>query len=161
VAARSSGVYWKMVYCIFALDTVNILAGIGAGLYRSSNNGDSWMPIDTIDSYRSIAQTNNGIILTVCSPYSHPGLSRSTDLGTHWNYLTTGLWNEWTYQVMTGSGGIAYVLGRYQIARTKDNGDSWSVSDSVQSNFISIALAKDGKLIAGGSNGFYISTNAP
>ncbi len=146
------------VWCVAPLADGSLLAGTIRGMFRSSTNGDRWsrIPQDSASVVYSVAQTSDGSLLAS----TERGLRHSTDFGATWNPVNTGLIGEAVFQIAAGRNGEAYVAGQEAVARSTDNGGSWSACGAIPPTWISsVAVAKDGTLFTGTYAGIYRSTN--
>lgn len=97
----NSGLTLKHIYCLEVLDT-NIFAG-GAGISRSTDNGDSWHPADSGLTYKSV-QTfaiSPGKDFIWAGTYNG-GVFVSNDKGTSWTQVKSGLPNYnflWSFAI--------------------------------------------------------------
>jgi photosystem II stability/assembly factor-like uncharacterized protein len=121
---KTNGLYGGVVQELAILPTGEILAGTyGAGIFRSSNNGDTWMqapyewPFSFINSLavNALGQAFAGSW----------GLFRSDDGGQSW--VQTGLAYTNVNSIAFDTWNCIYVTTLEQgVLRSKDNGQSWT-----------------------------------
>lgn len=141
----------------FAVSSSTLFAGTATGgVYRSTNNGDSW-------TFSSAGLTNMRITSLVVSNEklfagtSGSGVFYSTDNGTHWNANNKGLEFENVTSIAVFGTNI-FVASQNGIFRSTDNGDNWV---AVRSNTYINTLIVAGNYIFAGTNGYGLlrSTN--
>jgi hypothetical protein len=123
----------------FAFDNSgNIYAGtVGAGVYRSSNNGDNWVQMNNglndLNVF-SIVCNSSGMVFAGTS--SH-GVFKSTDNGNTWN--NTSLNTGTVYSLASNSSGYIFAGSNNGIYRSFDNGLNWiqSLDSLVVYNIVS------------------------
>lgn len=106
--------------------------GTSVGLYRSSDDGESWEPLGDISvSAREVAVSAGRLFAVVkCSSLAcRDRILRSNDSGVTWQeVLRTG---EHSVDEMIGSpGGDLYASIGRSVFQTKDQGESWAVFDT-------------------------------
>ncbi len=142
----------------------DILAG-GNGLFRSSDNGQTWdslpCPLGSSENIGSMTICNNGYIFVGCNQLS--GIIRSTDNGNNWekvNSSISGSSSGWVNPMVNFTSGhlsvIAYhyggVPGLYTLVMhySTNYGETWSASsfpwkNTTQWGFPYTAIATDSK----------------
>jgi photosystem II stability/assembly factor-like uncharacterized protein len=124
------------------------------GLYRSTDNGDSWKTLTTeISSAAALVANPKGIL--VASKYQK-AVYRSTDHGTTWNQalkpppttLVTCLAVNPNGDIVAGTEGAG-------LFHSRDNGDIWEPLGLTESSltFSAIYVNSDGSMLAGTSSG--------
>jgi photosystem II stability/assembly factor-like uncharacterized protein len=118
----------------------HIYAGTGSGIYKSTDNGDSWISIGSElnnQSINSIFLGSNGLVLVGTS---ENGIYRSINDGATWTYVS-------------------------EIYNSTDNGINWNLITK-KLDVRSIITSPDGRLYAGawdidfsGTGGIFVSTN--
>ena len=133
-----------IIICIAIDGNDNIYVGTGTGIYRSTDNGDSWELYGMIGSQTEAIAFNDSGHVFAGNSYC---VYRSTDDGANWSQLPTG---GGTRTVAVAPNG--YVFAGCQenagILRSTDNGDSWSYvyPQTVSIRFASTVLF-DGNVI--------------
>ncbi len=115
----------QRAFQVFSTDTEgNMLAGSTAGIFRSTNGGNSFYMygLDTLD-IDGIAVAKNGHIFV--ATYTDFGLFRSTNNGVAWHQI--GLANQYAINDVTidSAGGILAASHSNYIWRSTNDGDSW------------------------------------
>jgi photosystem II stability/assembly factor-like uncharacterized protein len=130
-----------------------------SGLYKSTDNGNSWIEIETqFDPFRIYALyiNNAGHILVGTD---HQGrIYRSTDNGVTWENNNSGYNTGECWAFGESNDGILFAgSGEGQVYRSTDNGDSWVLS----ANLPSLVFATDTNNVVycGTFNGLYKSTD--
>jgi hypothetical protein len=144
----------------------NIFAGIyGGGVFRSTNNGDNWNPVNTgliNPDVFALAINSNGHIF---AGTIGGGVFRSTDNGDNWNPINTGLTNTSIVTLAINDVGIIFAgtssSGVFRSMDNSDNSGSWTrvnigLTDPKPSARESHAMAYIGSkqaLLFGGNSG--------
>jgi ligand-binding sensor domain-containing protein len=130
----------------------------GGGVYRSSNNGDSWMKLNLGSgdfAISSLAINSQGHVF---GGESRGCVYRSTNNGDSWTQLCIGRIATVKALVINKSGRIfaGTVDGMY---RSTNNGDSWTrINDGLTSLDInSLVINAQGEIFAGASAGVFRS----
>jgi len=189
----------------------NIYAGSvqqGGAIYLSTNNGDSWVNMDTSQTFGDIINVGLYDMIAI-EDYllvaTQAGVAKSTDMGQSWEFITNGLTSQFVidfaYDSTTNT--IFAANQRAGVFTSTDYGDSWQLksnginaSTSIQICFdkdetlyaasfmngvhrssdygetwelvvngmteftqISVFATKDGYIITGTQDGYFISTN--
>lgn len=131
----------------------------GLGLYKSTNNGTSWVAIDTSQGMESgfaiiVNPVSNDVIVAV-----EPGVYRSSDGGANWTKLTNSIVGA--YALGTRADGLLIAAGSPGIWRSTNNGDSWTkTSTSLGPLHNGVAFSKTGVVfVVSLTNGLLRSTN--
>jgi hypothetical protein len=106
--------------------------GFWGGIYKSTNNGDTWtqtLEMSNAKEVASIIETADGTMFAGITAWSVPGggVYRSTDNGDSWEYV--GLWNYYIRALATNSQGTLFAgsigegIGIYS---SDDNGQTWA-----------------------------------
>jgi photosystem II stability/assembly factor-like uncharacterized protein len=148
-----------VVHSLAIRDTI-VLAGTNAGLFRSSNWGDSWTEVEIGAYYDpptvySMVGTDS-IVYTGTSE----GVYRSTDYGSNWSAASTGLSD--LVLAMVISGGSLYAgTNSSGVYRSVDSGGAWvQVNNGLPSwPHINALAVKGSVLFAGTDDGVFRSTN--
>ncbi|MHB9012364.1 MAG: T9SS type A sorting domain-containing protein [Ignavibacteriaceae bacterium] len=148
----------------------NLFAGTdgGGGVYRSTNNGTSWTEVDSglTNTYYGIFGTPTVNIFTITSGTggtnifagtSGDGVFRSTNNGTSWSQVNTGLADsEITAFAVSpnGAGGTNIFAGTYSgVFLSTNNGTNWTAVNTgfTEDSVTALAIGPNG---AGGTNLF-------
>jgi len=101
---------------------------MGGGIFRSSNNGDTWSAVNfglPFLDCNNINVVNNGILFTVLDDYSNH-LFRSTDNGESWNQVGNGLENQPVLSVDADSAGNLFAAtSEGGVFKSSDLGENW------------------------------------
>ncbi len=122
----------------FAIDRLgNVLAATSNSLYRSSDNGKSWV---TVNSNKSNPNLSLLVADSSGNLYSNgDGVMRSTDNGISWTSHRTGLgdtnYGIWVYSMACMGNGVVFAgtdVGSYGngLYKSTDFGDSWTKQDT-------------------------------
>jgi len=140
----------------------HIFAGTdGAGMFRSTNNGESWDEINfgltstKIHVYSLVINSNGHIFAGTPG-----GVFRSMDNGANWS--ATGLTNTYVSVLAINSNGDIFAGTFGGVYRSTDNGDSWSLINTGLTNTIvgALAINSSGHIFAGASgDGVFRSTD--
>ena len=133
------------VRCLLLDDTV-IYAGTATnGLYRSSNNGVSFTPVNNgLTNFNVFGMAVIGTTLLAGTP---SGVFKSSDNGLNWTISSNGLTNL-SVNAMAAKNGKFYAGTWGGLFVSSDNGSSWSLVNSAGNDVNSIAV-----------NGSYILTS--
>jgi photosystem II stability/assembly factor-like uncharacterized protein len=106
----------------------DIFAGTNWGIYRSTNEGNSWEHLtDGIVFSLNIAP--NGDIYTYYCSSNNCNFFKSTDNGDSWNEVNTGINpNIILNAIAIRSNGTIFAGGKYNVIRSTDNGNTWTSS---------------------------------
>ena len=108
--------------CIVFDDTDNVYIGTSQGIFKSSDNGDTWALFGNFTGWtNAIAFNDNGDIFVGC--YSSSGY-RSTDGGQTWTQLPT---TAGIGSIAINDSGDIFIGNNQYIERSTDNGDHWTV----------------------------------
>jgi photosystem II stability/assembly factor-like uncharacterized protein len=144
----------------------DIFAATGAnGIFRTSNNGESWIRVIddlgiSLIGFASIAINSDGHIF---AGNINGGMFRSTDNGENWVRLN-GPSSYGVYSIAFDSAGEVFVgTNGSRIYRSTDNGDTWENKNtglSLKYNGIySFGVNSKDHVFAGTHNGVYRSTD--
>ena len=140
---------------------------IGAGLFRSNNNGDSWELVSE-DIGPDLIVSPSGVLYTNSS-----GVSRSYDQGETWEAANSGLLNEWgeivpVISIACDQEGLLYagtIHGTESEAGvyvSQDGGDSWVFHDIAPTNYMEyceLEVNEDGHVYLGSNDMLKMSTD--
>jgi photosystem II stability/assembly factor-like uncharacterized protein len=135
---QTNGPYGGSVNTIAINERGHIFAGTSAGgVFRSTNNGDNWAPINN-----GLRETNIGALTINASGHifagthqsfaaDDSGVYRSTDDGNSWIRNNTGSWGDGTWCLAINSSGHIFAGGHdIGARRSTDNGEHWSSINS-------------------------------
>ena len=97
-----------------------------AGVYKSTNFGDSWFSINNgINAANTFAVNfdNEGNLWAAC--YSN-GLYKSTDKGLTWNLKNNGFTNSYLYNFISDDKGILFATTEQGTYSSTDKGENWN-----------------------------------
>ncbi len=139
----------------------HIFAGTYGGVYRSTNNGDSWTPVNT-------GLTGSVVFALALNTSEHifagtyGGVYRSTNNGDSWTPINTGLVSIGVFALASNTSGHIFAGTDDGIYRSTNNGDNWTLvnTDLMDSEVFALAINTSGHIFAGtDSGGVYRSTN--
>jgi ligand-binding sensor domain-containing protein len=155
---KISGFYSQTPAISFAMTKDGILyAGtIGSGVFRSTNDGDTWTHLsfgDTTGEVACLAFASDSLFI-LGTEYS--GLHRSTNAGTIWQKISSLN----CYSLAVDAGGNIYAGTDKGIYISTDQGNNWNPS-TLQVDWIhSVFIDSSGNIFAGTqNNGLYRSTD--
>ncbi len=133
---RANGPFGGFINCLTESNGI-LLAGTSSGIFRSTNDGDSWTAAlpGNIASLAGSGNTFFSIIATGDWPPSKDdGMYRSSDGGVNWSSLyNTSELKDWenigSLSAFTDRAGVAhvYAAGCDGLFSSSDNGSSWSI----------------------------------
>lgn len=137
---------------------VNSVAGVNSvafagtinGIYKSTNNGDSWEFIYKSND-NDLMFSFNSIIFAA----SYGQLHRSTDLGKSWSTTIPDKNSGWTYSYATSDSAI-FICTKNGIYKSIDDGVSWTDFGLIGKDVNSIAI-KDDKIYAASKHCIFVS----
>jgi photosystem II stability/assembly factor-like uncharacterized protein len=115
---------------VWAAGTTGWKNGHGRGVYRSTNSGHSWEPVEI----RTYGGTFTGLALDPAAPQKvfvsedglpGTGLLASSDGGATWETRTAGLWNHPVDALIEDTTGDVYALFRYQYFQSDGSPAAW------------------------------------
>lgn len=123
-----------------------LLAGTTRGLYKSTNNGESWSSISGEFENFAVLSTNSTPSGMYISQFSYT-LSRSFDEGQSWEVIEPQDWTSLTNIVVNDAGGI-FINTNNLVWKSSDNGDSWVQLDmTIPGNRLrTLEISPDGEL---------------
>jgi len=105
----------------------NIFAGASGSMYRSTDNGDSWMKVS------NGLPDNLFVSSAAMNPSGHTfigtgqGIHRSTDNGESWTQISKGLpANLTVWSLGINANGFIFAGTEQGVYRSKNNGESWT-----------------------------------
>jgi ligand-binding sensor domain-containing protein len=138
-----------------------MIAGTSEGkIYKSSDDGLSWQEIPGQGS-ASITALCSGDSAALWVSRWNTGVSRTTNGGTHWQTLDSGLTDKFVLSLLVGDSGFALAGTMTGIFRTTGSVVSWTPAANGPSNSPVYSLARHpgGNLFAATTNGIFRSTN--
>lgn len=100
--------------------------GSGGGVYRSTDNGDSWALVRTFDRVQALAINASEVIFAAA--YGD-GMYVSTDSGATWTAKNNGLTTNELLELTIDPGGSIYLGTTSGLFFSNNDGDSWSQID--------------------------------
>lgn len=151
----------------FHVNGSNVLAGASAGLFRSTNGGETWSRtgVDTIGSAAIAALANLGNTLFAGTS---AGVFRSTDAGATWTEASRGMRlpnSPLTLgaNALAVKGTLLFAAAGGTVFASADNAQTWNRADNglpLPTAAINKLVASGGSLFAAGfANGIYRSTD--
>ncbi len=138
----------------------------GNGVYKSTDDGASWVKTGMTTTYRvyQLAVNSNGDLFAGTDE-SYGGMFRSTDDGISWQQINNGLTgNNISIPISIAQDGTIFVSEqaadsmRFHCQFSNDNGNSWHpVNSPANSIVILVTIGPDGKIYASTTNGLYVS----
>ncbi len=137
-----------------------IFAGTNGGIYRSTDNGQSWVAVNTgLATFTVNALAVIGT--TLFAGTDGGGVFRSTDNGNSWALANSGIGSQFIY-ALTANGTTLFAGTSRGIYLSTDNGQSWVAANTGLPPSFSIgSLAISGTNMFAGvdRNGVFLSTN--
>lgn len=131
----------------------NVYAGTGNGVFRSSDNGTSWVATGFTSSSVYAIAVDDSVILVA----AFGGVFRSTNLGASWT--STNLAGTIQALVFAGSSALAGSYGG-EVYRSTDRGATWAQVTAFRSGPVNAFIISATGIIAGTTNsGIFRSTN--
>ena len=150
---------------IFAAIGSGIVNPSTGGVYRSTNNGDSWIKVFTgLDrKVRTLAINSDGDIFAGSSK----GVFRSIDNGDTWTEVNAGLLGSSVNSLAVNSNGNIFAgtwsfpNGPGPVFRSTDNGDTWTeANNGLEKEMVwSLVINSDGDIFAVFSRRVFRSTD--
>jgi photosystem II stability/assembly factor-like uncharacterized protein len=125
-------------------------------MFRSSDGGSTWTKAGTFDQYISSIATNSRGDIFACGPFL--GIFRSSDYGTNWVSIDTGLGWLSVNSLAAKSDGVIFAAGHYRgrnhqhggVYRSTNYGCTWcKVTQGLRdTQDINLAISPNGYLFA-------------
>jgi photosystem II stability/assembly factor-like uncharacterized protein len=132
----------------------DIFAGTNWGIYRSTNEGNSWAHL-TNGIVFSLNIAPNGDIYTYYCNSNNCNFFKSTDNGDSWNEINSGIdHNIVLNAIAIRTNGNVFAGGKYNVIRSTDNGLVWTVSTVASDEEIVTALGLASGLVFAGITKF-------
>ncbi|MBI4534984.1 MAG: hypothetical protein HY708_01810, partial [Ignavibacteriae bacterium] len=141
-----------------------LLAATTLGIFRSTNEGESWTQLTTglVGRWWQSAQAISGNILLVGNSY-YAGVFRSTDDGASWSASNSGLINSSVYAIAINTSGHIFAGEHYTgVFRSTDAGQTWVhvYQKNPATSLNNLVISHEGYILAGVSSaGVIRSTN--
>ncbi len=143
----------------------SIIAGTSSGIFRSVNHGKVWTKVSNTPA-TFLKQLSNGTMYAYRVFFGSP-VMRSTDSGSTWVELKTGMGNTIVHSLAFGPNGDIFSGTDAGLFRSTDQGNNWVRIDTQSTgkpNGIYVTVNADGKLHFGGAKSgtnstVYQSTN--
>lgn len=143
-----------------------VYAATNSGVYRSTDNGNSWTNIGPADSVVSaVAVGADGQIFAGMQSSFSGGLRRSTDEGSHWTTViidTLFMYSPPVHFLAINSIGYVLASSYNAVYRSTDNGSHWTtayVDMYGYSEVFTMAINASGLIFAGTSGGVFRSSD--
>lgn len=146
-----------------------LFAGTEEGLYVSTDRGNSWTPRGALQStvHALAAWPGEGTLLRIFAGTGAQGFAYSPDTGSTWQARNQGITDYRISAVAVSPNYVRDVTvfagGPGGLWRSRDDGQSWQVTDlaSAEVNAIACALdyARSGKVYAATRGGVFVSYN--
>ncbi|HVO73328.1 MAG TPA: T9SS type A sorting domain-containing protein, partial [Ignavibacteriaceae bacterium] len=131
----------------------------GNGIFRSSDDGDTWVHLNEMPQVEELCLNNNGYLF---AGTHDQGLFYSTDEGNNWAASTNGLTDIHVYSMVVNSAGFIFAGGQGGgVFRSTDKGNEWVALNvlAVPANSPYLALTPDNYIYAVGPDVYYSSDN--
>lgn len=152
----SIGLPASIVHSLAVNSSNHLFAGIVGKIYRSIDNGNSWVNVSTGLTIGAFAQVNSFAINaggTLFAATYGSGVFRSMDNGASWTAINTGLTNGDVKSIITNNSGHVFAgVNLYEgIYRSTDNGNNWTIKNKglVGSTVKAVAANAAGHIFAG------------
>lgn len=128
----------------------HLFAGTNWGIYRSTNGGDSWSHLTDGIVY-SLAVAPDGDMYAYYCISNQCGLHLSTDNGDTWTDVDPGISNNPILNaIAVRVNGNVFAGGKYDVARSTDDGATWTTSTVASGDEVTTALGLASGLIFAG-----------
>jgi photosystem II stability/assembly factor-like uncharacterized protein/transposase-like protein len=159
---QTNGPYYVWDISSLAVSGSNIFAGIGSGVFLSTNNGTSWTAVNsglpTNSSINCLAVSGSNIFAGTGS-----GVFLSTNNGTSWTAVNSGLTNTAVEDLDVSGSNIFAATSGGGVFLSTNNGTSWAAVNSGLSPYglYVNSLAVNGSNIFAGTfgSGVFLSNN--
>lgn len=163
---------------ILVINNTDILAATLSGVYKSTNNGGSWVkktipgPTSSYvgDGYIGVKKVNGSRVIALgMGGTLGNSISKSDDGGNSWAASLTGIiGNAIVEDLSLAPNGNIFIATRVGVSSPKvylstDNGDNWTPKNNgLPTNIAlwSVLAVNDTVILAGGNNGIYRSTDS-
>lgn len=151
---QTNGPFGEEINCIESFGN-DIYVGNVSGVYKSTNNGDTWQ-YKPCSHVRTIARSGNNLFVGK----SNGEVLLSTDVGNTWVSRSTGLPQSNFINIIDIKGDSIYAgTERDGMFLSTNNGNSWNqVLNEFQNNEVyEIKIDADGRIYVASEYGFYVS----
>jgi hypothetical protein len=167
--SSDNGFNWTTTYSgiptstqVYALTNLNnyLFAGTnaGSGIYKSTDNGVSWIPSGT--GLTTIVYDFAVMGNTIFAGGEMGRIFMSTDYGTSWTQCKATLPNDYIEHIRVNGNYLFAGTDENGIFRSTDNGNSWTLINSgLVDNYIRSLEVFGTTIFAGTVNGLHYSTN--
>ncbi|MFZ4619946.1 MAG: VPS10 domain-containing protein [Bacteroidota bacterium] len=140
---------------VLTTQTGSVLVGTQKGIYRSTNNGDSWMKVagpselqgdSTVSSFTKSGAT---LYAATNSNQIYPAkarLLRSTDDGVTWSKGSSTLDTVSVYKIIALPNGTVVARTSSGVRATTNGGDTWNTLGFYNNSIYDVAVSPDGIL---------------
>ncbi len=151
---NQSGTLNAAVFCFLFKPNGFILVGTGGGIYRPTDDGSTWIPVNNglpspsgIDIH-TLVSNSAGDIFAGSSFY---GIFRSTDNGDNWTEINNGLpLNPDVRTILINYSDHLFAgIGTEGVYCSTDNGNNWFSSGILGARVSSLIIDSNGKIFAG------------
>lgn len=129
------------------------------GIFRSHNDGETWVKVHQSDSILQIVEQTNGVLIG----RNNQHLYRSLNAGLTWFKVYHNSTNKTIDGLIIGNNGDLWAaLGWDRLLRSKNNGMTWTEITAPQSSnswLSSLYVAKNGAILLNSISGGYRSVN--
>lgn len=144
----------------YAYSGNSIYISTTAGIYKSTDDGISWVNISSSLSgivFNTIGKSNSGELYAGTAAN---GVYFSSNDGQSWEQRNTGLTNLKINSVRISGGTIYAGTNGSGVFKSTDNGISWSVTAQELEPMVYTLCVSSGKVLVGTLSGMYATTNA-
>jgi photosystem II stability/assembly factor-like uncharacterized protein len=164
-----SGASWvpkftEKAICTYMVQGDSIIVGTAKALYRSTDNGTTWVKYDTstLVNYHypnNFLQVGATLFSTTVSDLGYEGIYRSDDKGIHWTDMSAGLGDSSIHALAAFGTTLFAGTSSHGVYMSSNNGESWtSVSEgtSIAPDYIKTLAVNNATIYAGtGGNGLW------
>ena len=155
-----NGPFGGTVECFLVKDQLVFVAMQGHGVFRSSDNGNNWTPVNNglvTSSITSLAYYGSKIYAVSAQP---GGLFVSNDNGNSWNtVIINGNASVQITAVAANAQNLLIGTSGGDLLRSTDNGSTWTTSITPTTGILTIAISGPKIFIGVSSDWFYRSLN--
>src|SRR4030095_5666391 len=135
---------------------------VGKGVYRSSNDGATWVAANTGISNKAVISLSSNTSY-ICAGLEFDGISggvfRSSDNGNTWSPANTGIENKYILSLYAANSFLIAGDAGTGIYRSTNNGQTWNPTNITDEIVGAMVVNTNGNIFASGSNFLYISTD--
>lgn len=153
---QTNGPYNSGISNIVTIDS-SIFVSTANGVFLSNNKGTSWTSVNNGLSGSYFCLASDGINLFAGSD---SGAFLSIDKGISWSNINNNIINLHPYSLAINGGNIYTVTYDNHLYISANNGNSWIIKTICPTNVYAYRIAANNSIvIAGTTNGVYLSTN--